>query len=128
MKIEIEITKDIIDKSLYCGCGPGIGDVSRNCAFARAFNEIIPNVSVSEMNTRFEDQFHIPFDIIANTHEQTNFIIEFDMLEDYPEERYKFVGRKFVVEIPDKVIKYHFQSYADAAQAIINAPSLTLVD
>lgn len=83
MKFTIEITKEVIDKSLYCGIGSWAKEhdkytsTASSCAFFEAFKELIPCIeAVGHLNTIAildSDTFSWP-----NTHEQMEFISKFD--------------------------------------------------
>ena len=131
MKFLINITKEIIDKSLMCGTSEDIIP-SQNCAFAIAFGNLIPNVNIGISKTFFckDNKYNCGDTIINidNTIEQMQFIKNFDRMKNNPQERYSLVGQTFQVEIPSEVIDYYYSDIAEAAQKIINSEILQLID
>lgn len=139
-KFIITITKEIIDKSLMWGNNNL--SVAGNCAFAKAFQEFIPNVVVSTFNTFFLKNFknteaatHMincdvnnTISIINNSISQIEFIYRFDSYKNTPYDRYSLVGQQFEVEIPQKVIDHYYQDSVDEVNKILaNSTSLQLV-
>lgn len=128
MEFIIIITKEVIDKSLRCGTSPEDVMVTKNCAFALAYRELIPHTFVGNSIVEFyKDEPSIissPFGSKILTKPQVDFIREFDFLRVKPLERYQFVGRTFEVEIPDEVIEYHYGDAVKAVQKLIDNPVL----
>lgn len=127
MKFKITITKEVIDKSLMCGVQSG--DVTSNCAFAVAYNQIVPFVQVSHLGALFYKSSGYD-SLIASCYgsvEQEDFVTVFDSMYRYPQERYSLVGQTFDVEIPDEVIEYWYGDASKAAQKIIDNPIMQVV-
>lgn len=129
MEFTIEITKEVIDKSLMCGADNYDINISENCAFAVAYNELIPNVSVGPFYVYFGcKDLKNTIGYSKLTPEQKSFITRFDLLGDTPKERYRLVGRKFEVEIPDEVIDYWHGDHVKVAQKLVNSNILKPVN
>jgi hypothetical protein len=133
MKFQLNITKEILRKSSKCSVlqkdiyGTSIKglDLDRNCAFALAYNQLIPNVIVSN-NVEFltPSSSRIAFSYL--TEKQSEFILKFDRAT--PEERIAFPEQSFEVEIPDAVIDYWFKDHVEMAQKIINNPVIKVLE
>jgi len=122
MKFQITITKEVIDKSLKCGAVDSEAPITTNCGFAVAYNELIPNISVTARAVTFRKIGYYG-EIIATvdlTKEQRIFIAKFDSFSLTPKERYTLVGQKFDVEVPDEVIEYWFKDSVEVVQKIID--------
>lgn len=126
MKFELKITKDILRKSMMCGVNNMM--TSRNCAFALAFNELVPFVSVAGPYVRFISNTYHESYIVYTTEEQRNFIYQFDRLRDTPKERLNLPEQTFQVEIPDRVLSWWYDDHVKLAQAIANSTCLTPVE
>ena len=146
MKFTISITKDIIDKSLTCGVSglapsTSAGEIQMSCAFAVAYNELIPMVYVETEMIYFHGRNRELLTAVHATKEQTRFIEAFDSMNKgnnymyYPNEyegrfymnRYTLVGHWFNVEVPDEVIEYWYPDVQKAVDTIIASTSLKLV-
>jgi hypothetical protein len=141
MKFTITITKDVIDKSITCGVR-GLGDstaknLHTSCAFAVAYNELVPLVYVETGDIYFYGRDNTQLAHVYATREQTKFIETFDsmnrdsdhfLISDYfYMNRYKLVGRQFEVEVPDNVIEYWYPNIQQAIDKILASSSLKLV-
>lgn len=128
MKFKLTITKDVIDKSLLCSTAydKNITAVGYNCAFAVAYNELVPNVWVAPHIVYFKrkDNRAIILTTCVLSLDQQRFIKEFDSFVSEPNKRYGLVGRSFDIEIPDYVIQHHYGDASKAAQKIIDNPIL----
>lgn len=124
MKFKLRITKDILRKSMTCGTNYP-EDVSTNCAFALAFNELVPNTSVGLYLTWFYNENSEALSYTNLTTEQISFIRQFDRLVTEPEKRLLLPEQEFDVEIPDKVINHYYGDSVKAIQHLIDNPVLT---
>lgn len=110
-KIKITVTKEILEKSKYCGIINK--QVSENCAFSLAVRELFPNASVkqklifpngynSEDGKHFDSAIQeMPIETISFSipYNMTSFIDVFD--ECLPLERVKLPEQSFELDIPD---------------------------
>lgn len=126
MKFKLKITKDILRKSMMCGTNYP-EDVSTNCAFALAFNELVPNTSVGLHHTLFCNENSKALSYTNLTTEQISFIRQFDILATEPEKRLLLPEQEFDVKIPDEVINYYYGDSVKAIQHLIDNPVLTPV-
>lgn len=123
MKFKLRITKDVLKKSSNCGRVGGVGSITRNCAFALAFNELVPNVAVTEYNVIFyKPESSETFAKVPTSTPIVNFIIKFDTA--LVSERLEFPEQEFDVEIPDNVINFYYGDTVKAVQKLINNPVL----
>lgn len=128
MKFKIRITKEVIDKSLKCNTNNI--DFPQNCAFAVAFNELIPGATVTQSYTNFYDVNNKRIGVWNYGQEREDiesFINTFDDMQKNPQERYSLVGQEFEIEIPQKVIDYWYSDIVEVIQKIINSEILQLV-
>lgn len=111
MKLKIKVTKEIIEKAVWCGVEghDDVGDASTNCAVALAVRDIFPAARV--YTPLWSPCVHIlPFnDInikegIKIPYEAVVFIGRFDRLSDHPEARLYMDPIEFEVEVPESVI------------------------
>lgn len=126
MKFKITITKEVIDKSLMCGVDANIL-VHTNCAFAVAYNQLIPNTEVTHSYAWFDDEDGNNIGESKLMGDQIEFIQTFDCFSDDPTQRYTLVGQTFDVEIPDEVIEYWHGDAVTAAQKLIDNPIMQTV-
>lgn len=125
VKLKIKVTKEILEKSAFCGYeGPIDEDtMGTNCAIALAVRDIFPQAWVAP---------HIicPFGIKGLTHrddiilpqEAQNFI---DVFDGYtPELRIQMSELEFEVEIPDTVIEQI--NISEVTSLLQNHPTLKL--
>lgn len=101
MKLKINITKEVLKKSMWCGTGEMEWCfITKSCAIALAICNVFPNASV------------IPGKInligtgisIKLPNEATKFIETFDSLRNTPEERLNLPEFSFEIEVPESVI------------------------
>lgn len=95
MKIQINVTKEVIKKAIYCA-----DNTEQNCAIALAVREIFPNACVSAKCL----YFHIDEDehVSLPPHAQV-FISLFDFLS--PTARASMFDISFEINVPDEVIQ-----------------------
>lgn len=120
-KLQIKVTKAILNKSAYCGYTKEDGtyiasdeaSVAANCAVALAIRDIFPLAFVSpDQIIPFGDAYYshmyseIQLPVVA-----TQFIMEFD--DTLPVDRKKMEPFDFEVEIPDDVLDKAFPIQAD---------------
>lgn len=134
MKFKITITKEVIDKSLMCGTQKEQSKrITTNCAFAVAYNELIPRTNVFHDSVCFDDINGIAIRKLDGvifhrlSFEQKDFIYKFDLMDGEPHQRYTLVGQTFDVEIPDEVIEYWHGDAVTAAQKLIDNPIMQTV-
>lgn len=119
MKLEIHITKEVLEKSAMCGFYPGTrqtegNNVSENCAVAIAVRDIFPDAAIGPetihtfgTNCPYNMKIEMPLEARA-------MIMQFDNFRNSTDHRYNkedaIAGRKamepmsFVVDVPDVVI------------------------
>lgn len=121
MKFKLKITKDILAKAERRS--------PSSCAFAAAYNELIPDVHVLGGSISFTKRVKAYVDnsdiwclstiaTVKTTLLQEAFIEDFDEcieIEGEPE---------FDVEIPDEVIAFHYGDATKAVQKLIDNPVL----
>lgn len=98
MTILIKVTKEILEKSMYCGIGWGGGSIIENCAIAYAVREIFPGAQVGDgiyLYNMNAEKIPIPV-------EAQGFIGKFDGL--MPGDRVKMKPISFEIEVPSEVI------------------------
>lgn len=104
MKLKINITKEVLKKSMWCGTEKmDISKstfISQNCAIACAICDIFPNASVAPNHITF----HICSDIELPEVAQ-EFIVSFDILSHAPEERLNLPEFSFEIDVPESVIE-----------------------
>lgn len=135
MKFQLTITKDILKRSAMCGAFAS-NPRPLNCAFALAFNELVPNVWVKNTHTIFLKKVteDLPWladftssnivAVVENTDPQKEFISLFDTTT--PVGRIELPEQTFEVEIPEEVINYWFKDASEIAQKIANSEVLQL--
>jgi len=117
MKIKIKITKDVLERSKFCGFNYDNGGLpSENCAIAVAVRDIFSDARVgySTISTRFG--------IIR--HPNREFVTEFDKLR--AEERVKMTPFDFYIDVPDSIIEKI--GINEAIEIINKSDSLELVN
>jgi len=130
MKFKMKITKEILKESVRCiSNDPACHHYTSNCAFAKAYNELVPNVSVGAFarTITFRDKKDEFIDFVRGTIDQQKFVEIFDSIKPRTD-RVHLPEQEFDVEIPDKVIEYWYQDTAEAAAKIANSQVLQLVD
>lgn len=118
-KLQVRITKEILQLSAYCGHIKEQGKymlsddesvaVGCNCAIALAIRDIFPKAMVGPTTILpfGEEPFSTCFSEIDLPEEAIAFVREFD--DCMPEKRRKMKACKFEVEIPDDVLDHAFQ-------------------
>jgi len=108
MKIQINITKDILKRSMMCGTNP-LQKVTSNCAIALAVRDIFKFAQVSKDNIYFykeDNDNHSNYISGCSLPESARVFIEkFDYLFNNPEKRLKLPEFSFEIEIPNAVIE-----------------------
>lgn len=129
-ELRIKVTKDILEKSKYCGSLPAYGEdaIERNCAVAHAIRDIFPDARVGTQHIfPFGEKKDIELNVktqINLPHQVRTFIREFDALGAFPDVRAKMNEIEFVVEVPDCVV-----DMIDISTIIklVNHPTLEIV-
>lgn len=100
-KIQIHITKDVLERSKMCGMGR-MGAISQNCAVSFAVRDIFPNSKIVR-----ELYFGKEFNNLSSSLPPTvlSFIKKFDSLAPHPEKRILMSPFSFEIEVPDEVIE-----------------------
>lgn len=100
MKLKINITQDILERSKMCGLIKGQKSISTNCAIALAIRDIFPQSSVGHDIHVYE----ITGDILTIDlpEEAVNFIANFDRFTS--KERVKMQPFSFEIDIPQEII------------------------
>lgn len=101
MRLRIKITKEIIEKAVWCGTD-NEPDVPENCAVALSLKELFPDVYVTRKAICFKG-YKFPFVEIPS--EGRMFIEDFDRLCDNPEARLYMDPVSFTIDIPEAVVK-----------------------
>jgi len=105
IQLKISITKEIIDRSKYCGNKNDDCTVGENCAIALALTDIFPNVFVknyyiSPFGIEHEkEDLRIQLPVIAQ-----QFIKLFDGFHLTPRLRLLLPEFEFTIDVPDEVI------------------------
>ena len=120
-KLKIKVTKDILERSKYCGFQDGL-TVSENCAVALAVRDIWPNAAVDGDN--IWPNAAVNDGIMPLPTEVSVYIIEFD--NTYPADRAKLPEIEFEIEIPDKVLESI--NIEELKPLLENHPTLQLIE
>lgn len=96
MKVKIKVTKDILERSKMCGTAQFKGLITKSCAIALAIREILPHSAVILDQIHYNFCKYIDLPLIA-----TEFILKFDNLTKFPEERTKLDPIEFEIDIPE---------------------------
>ena len=106
IQFKIKITKDIIDKTKYCGAESDIYEMGRNCAVAFALHDIFPEVFVTNffifpfgVDNNADTNLKIPLPLIVQ-----QFIKLFDGFRITPNLRLLLPEFEFTIDIPAEVI------------------------
>lgn len=106
MKLKIKVTKEILERSKFCGTEETIKNlidhIQTNCAVALAVREIFPKCyvktyTITEHFVKEMSAWEIPL-----PEEVSSFIEAFDSLE--PEQRVQMTPFEFEIPIPQEVI------------------------
>tara|TARA_R110000868_G_scaffold14426_3_gene67154 strand:+ start:13748 stop:14116 length:369 start_codon:yes stop_codon:yes gene_type:complete len=100
MKLQINITKDILQRSMMCGTENFVGTTPENCAIALAVRDLFPEAVVSSDTIYYfptNKSCLLPADA-------QNFIEIFDELNTCPEKRLNLNEFSFEIDIPEAVI------------------------
>lgn len=125
-KLQITVTKDILDKSKNC-----ISFDGRNCAISLAIRDIFPDAFVAEAEVAFLKSDWAEHDDLCITFSYAyplpigaqNFIRFFDRCSTY--ERVKIIPFSFEIEIPDRVLESI--NIEEIKPLLENHPTLKLV-
>ena len=111
MKIKIRVTKEILQKSMYCGIDHKKEIVAANCAIANAAQEFFPGCLVSYMmdNRATPAIYHYPDNggpsiEIPLPFEAKSFMMDFDSLAFDPVLRLDLREQSFEVDVPNSII------------------------
>ncbi len=99
MKLQINITKDILKRSMMCGVY-SCDDVSDNCAIALAVKDLFSKATVGISMIHYNDgngRSDLP-------NVAKKFISTFDRLSGSPKERLDLPEFSFEIEVPNEVI------------------------
>lgn len=127
VKLKIKITKEILRETR--GCSNETCAVQTNCAVAVAIRDILPEASVDGefINVRignWRDET-IEYIKILLPPKAQSFIVQFDKLAKYPNERENIPELEFEVNIPNKLIETI--NIEEVKQLLVNHPNLELV-
>ena len=98
MKILIKITKEVIERAMWCGTDGN--PLSTNCAIALAVIDLFPDAAIGCPSFSLIDGHNSTLPNIA-----LDFIAQFDALSETPEERLKLSPIEFEIEVPNEVIE-----------------------
>lgn len=101
MKLQIKITRAILQESMMCGTENSRHLVSENCAIACAVRDVFPDVRIDSVQILF------PFGRVMSIllpQVAINFIHQFDRLINTPELRLELPELTFEVDVPDEII------------------------
>lgn len=123
MKLQINITKEILQRSMYCGTESYVG---KNCAIALAVRDIFPHAwiygnSIDPLYFMWVTIEDIPLPKIA-----IDFIVDFDFLKNNPQERLSLPTFSFEIEVPEEVID-KLGNLDEVYKIIENSETLNLV-
>jgi len=104
MKILIKVTKDVLQRSIFCGVGLNPKDTSKNCAIALAVREIFPRACVI-YGEIYPDSENLNLSQIALPNEADRFINKFDKLKHDHLERLNLPEFSFEVDLPPSVVE-----------------------
>lgn len=129
VKLKIKVTKDILDRSAYCGLTEDQSAVTQNCAIALATREIFPHAEVGEVNIDVYDGpvssvWTVGVGKIDLPQEATDFIHEFDKMT--PIKRREMPELEFEVNVPDSVI--NMISLDEIKSLLKNSSTMELVE
>ena len=101
MKLKIKITKDVLERSMYCGVKNSGKNIIENCAIAVAVRDIFPHAIVTgNCIYPFYKDYRISI-----YHHQNNFIANFDALRGEPLKRLNLTPFDFEIDLPDEAIE-----------------------
>ena len=122
IKLKVKVTKEILKKSMTCGCFSP--KVAANCAVALAIREIFPEATVGYTGFR---PFHKNKWGVFSGHDGERFIIQFDSLRRTPEKRLELPETVVTLDITDEIID-HLSTMIPNYEEVVNAqPHLELV-
>ncbi len=138
MKIQINVTKDILERSKMCGLTGTPRNTGFNCAISLAIREIFPDAWVATCKIvpfLFKPLYNIKEvmsyevdsvteDIIALPKEASEFINEFDRYGS--ERRSRMQPISFEIDVPDSIIEKI--GISEAIEIIKNSETLELVN
>lgn len=122
MKLKINITKEVLEESKYCGTDKGNGlPTKKSCAVAVAICDLLPNaqVSLAIIFGYYKPDIFLP-DVAVN------FISAFDKLIRKPEERVKMTPFSFDIEVPDEWLKDI--SIEEIHKVLADSPTMELTE
>jgi hypothetical protein len=120
MKIQINITKEILERSMWCGISPGKKAPAENCAIALAVKDLLSGSKVGNIHIEKNGVVVGILPIQAR-----DFIEKFDKLIDYPSERLDLEPFSFNIEIKEDLLNI---SIEEAHEVLRNSTSLELVE
>ena len=102
-KLKIKVTKEVYQKSMYCGTAQGGGEcITQNCAIAVAVRDVFPHAEVGA-----DDIVFSPLEMIGVAQLPQiakSMIVLFDSFTDNPEVRLHLPEFEFEIEVPDEVV------------------------
>jgi hypothetical protein len=120
MKFQINITKDVLQRSMMCGTNPH-GLVTENCAIAVAIRDLFPEMIIG---------CDICFDGLKESinlpNEATHFILKFDNLRDTPRKRLELPEFSFQIDVPEEYLEDI--TISEIKEILKNSKSLELID
>ncbi|HZI23615.1 MAG TPA: hypothetical protein VFD46_00975 [Chryseolinea sp.] len=124
MKIKINITKDVLKRSMMCGVDPDLKP-SENCAIAKAVTDVFPIVRIG-VTVIFTDK-SCSRSLCDLPHRAIQFIRKFDSLISSPEQRLDLPEFSFEIDVPDSYIERTI-GIAEAHDILRNSKTLELKD
>jgi hypothetical protein len=100
MKLQINITKKILSRAMFCGTALATGATSENCAIALAVRDLFPQAIVTTDTIYY---MCINANSLLPT-EARAFIEVFDDLVEIPENRLNLEEFSFEINVPEEVI------------------------
>lgn len=101
MKFQINITKDILKRSMMCGTEDFQGLISKNCPIALAIRDLFPDATTGAIRIEFNNDssrcIDLPF-------EAKYFINRFDELWRIPEKRLNLPEFSFEIDVPEEYL------------------------
>jgi len=106
-QFKISISKEILERSKYCGTGTDTHSIGNNCAIALALIDIFPDVYVTNnyifpmgIDSEKGKELKIPMPVIAQ-----QFINLFDGFRLTPKLRLLLPEFEFSIDVPDAIIE-----------------------
>jgi hypothetical protein len=105
MNILVRVTKEILERSMFCGTLKGSPNVGENCAVALAVRDIFPKASVGNRMISWHGGTEVSTEeAIYMPEEARLFIKGFDLMKNFPQHRLLLEPISFMITVPPAVI------------------------